>query len=69
MNVPGLSILGRESFHRGEDQFDRPLSSRFDEGDAILMFDRVLVPHERLIIDGDLAAERIPQKVGSGQTG
>ena len=56
MNAPGLSILGRESFHRGEDTFDRPLSSRFDEGDAILMFDKVLVPHERMIIDGDLAA-------------
>ena len=56
MNAPGLSILCRESFHRGEDAFDRPLSSRFDEGDAILMFDRVLVPHERMIIDGDLEA-------------
>ena len=56
MNTPGLSILARESFHRGEDSFDRPLSSRFDEGDAILMFDRVVVPHDRMIIDGDLAA-------------
>lgn len=41
MNAPGLSILARESFHRGEDAFDRPLSRRFDEGDAILMFDKV----------------------------
>ena len=56
MNAPGLSILCRESFHRGQSAFDRPLSSRFDEGDAILMFDRVLVPHERMIIDGDLEA-------------
>jgi aromatic ring hydroxylase len=56
MNAPGLTVLARESFHRGEDTFDRPLSSRFDEGDAILMFDRVLVPHERMIIDGDLEA-------------
>jgi aromatic ring hydroxylase len=56
MNAPGLSILARESFHCGEDSFDRPLSSRFDEGDAILMFDKVLVPHDRMIIDGDLAA-------------
>ena len=56
MNAPGLSILARESFHRGEDAFDRPLSSRFDEGDAILMFDKVLVPHERMIVDGDLEA-------------
>jgi aromatic ring hydroxylase len=41
MNSAGLSILARESFHRGEDAFDRPLSRRFDEGDAILMFDKV----------------------------
>src|SRR5262249_45021507 len=51
MNAPGLSTLCRESFHRGQASFDRPLSSRFDEGDAILMFDRVLVPHERMIVD------------------
>lgn len=56
MNTPRLSILCRESFHHREDAFDRPLSSRFDEGDAILMFDRVLVPHERMIVDGDLEA-------------
>ena len=56
MNAPGLSVLCRESFHRGQDAFDRPLSSRFDEGDAILMFDRVLVPHERMIVDGDIEA-------------
>ena len=56
MNAPGLSTVCRESFHRGEDAFDRPLSSRFDEGDAILMFDRVLVPHDRMIVDGDIEA-------------
>ena len=56
MNSAGLSILARESFDRGEDAFDRPLSRRFDEGDAILMFDKVLVPHERMIVDGDLEA-------------
>ncbi len=56
MNAPGLSILGRESFHRGESAFDRPLSARFDEGDAILMFDKVFVPSERVIVDGDVEA-------------
>ncbi|MBX9700071.1 MAG: hypothetical protein K2X74_11585 [Acetobacteraceae bacterium] len=55
MNAPGLSILGRETFHRGESQFDRPVTSRFDEGDAILMFDRVTVPHAWMIVDGDMA--------------
>ncbi len=56
MNTPGLSILCRESFHRGENAFDRPLSARFDEGDAILMFDNVFVPRERVIVDGDIDA-------------
>ncbi len=56
MNTPGLSILGRESFHRGESRFDRPLSARFDEGDAILMFDRVFVPNVRVMVDGDIEA-------------
>jgi aromatic ring hydroxylase len=56
MNAPGLAILARESFHRGHGAFDRPLSGRFDEGDAILMFDQVFVPSERVIVDGDLEA-------------
>ena len=56
MNAKGLTILGRESFHRGEDSFDRPLTSRFDEGDAILMFDQVFVPRERVVIAGDIDA-------------
>jgi 4-hydroxyphenylacetate 3-monooxygenase len=56
MNAPGLSILARESFHRSESTFDRPVTSRFDEGDAILMFDKVFVPNDRIIVDGDLEA-------------
>ncbi|HTR88461.1 MAG TPA: 4-hydroxyphenylacetate 3-hydroxylase N-terminal domain-containing protein [Reyranella sp.] len=56
MNVPGLSILCRESFHHGERAFDRPLSARFDEGDAILMFDKVFVPDERVVVAGDVDA-------------
>lgn len=56
MNAPGLSTIARESFHRGEPTFDRPLSSRFDEGDAILMFDKVFVPNDRVIVEGDIAA-------------
>ena len=69
MNAPGLSILARESFHHGQGRFDRPLSSRFDEGDAILMFDRVLVPHERMIVDGDLAAYNSMINARPGYTG
>jgi 4-hydroxyphenylacetate 3-monooxygenase len=56
MNAPGLTTLGRESFHRGHATFDRPLTSRFDEGDAILMFENVFVPNERTIVAGDIEA-------------
>jgi 4-hydroxyphenylacetate 3-monooxygenase len=56
MNAPGLSILARESFHRGESAFDRPVTSRFDEGDAILMFNNVFVRDDRIIVEGDLEA-------------
>jgi aromatic ring hydroxylase len=56
MNAKGLTALARESFHHGESVFDRPLTSRFDEGDAILMFDDVFVPQNRVIVDGDLEA-------------
>jgi 4-hydroxyphenylacetate 3-monooxygenase len=68
MNAPGLSILARESFHRGQSHFDRPLSSRFDEGDAILMFDRVFVPDDCLIVDGDLDAYNMMMRAGAGYT-
>lgn len=68
MNTQGLSILARESFHRGQGPFDRPLSSRFDEGDAILMFDKVFVPHDRLIVDGDLDAYNGMLRAGAGYT-
>jgi len=34
--------------------FDYPLSSRFDENDAILIFDKVLIPWENLFVYRDL---------------
>ena len=35
--------------------FDNPLSSRFDENDAVLVFDDVKVPWDRVFVAGDLA--------------
>jgi len=68
MNAPGLTTLARESFHQGHGRFDRPLSSRFDEGDAILMFDKVFVPNDRVVIDGDLEAYNNLLRVRPGYT-
>lgn len=48
--TPGLRFLYRDSFDRQGSHFDRPVSSRFDEMDAIAVFDHVLIPWERLFI-------------------
>ena len=55
LDTPGLKFLCRDSAAApGADPFDKPLSSRFDEQDAFCIFDDVLVPWERVFIDGDV---------------
>ncbi|HXU25275.1 MAG TPA: 4-hydroxyphenylacetate 3-hydroxylase N-terminal domain-containing protein [Tepidiformaceae bacterium] len=54
ISTPGLTFLCRDSFSRQGSLFDHPLSSRFDEQDAIVIFDDVKVPKVRLFIDGNL---------------
>ncbi|BDP43523.1 4-hydroxyphenylacetate 3-monooxygenase, oxygenase component (plasmid) [Deinococcus aetherius] len=56
-NAPGLSFQCREPFDVGRDPEDHPLGSRFDEQDAFVIFDDVLVPWERvfLLYDVELA--------------
>jgi len=55
MDTPGLIFLCRDSASTpGANLFDRPLSSRFDEQDAFVIFDDVEVPRDRVFIDGDL---------------
>ncbi|WP_049870465.1 4-hydroxyphenylacetate 3-hydroxylase family protein [Pseudomonas cremoricolorata] len=53
LNTPGIKILSRVSYAEGSNRFDHPLSSRFDENDALIYFDNVLVPWERLFVYGD----------------
>jgi len=51
MNAKGLKILSRKSYEAdAASVFDNPLASRFDENDAVLYFDDVKVPWERLFI-------------------
>jgi 4-hydroxyphenylacetate 3-monooxygenase oxygenase component len=52
LNAPGLKLVSREPYGSEEPLFDRPLSSRFDEGDCMLIFDDVLIPWDRLFVDG-----------------
>src|SRR5262249_48997604 len=55
MNARGLKILSRKSYEaEAGSVFDNPLASRFDENDAVLYFDNVKVPWERVFIAGDM---------------
>ncbi|MUK87693.1 4-hydroxyphenylacetate 3-monooxygenase, oxygenase component [Ornithinibacillus sp. L9] len=44
----GLKFICRESFALGDREFNHPLSSRFEEMDAIVVFDKVVVPWDRV---------------------
>ncbi|AJY74773.1 4-hydroxyphenylacetate 3-hydroxylase family protein [Paenibacillus beijingensis] len=50
-NLPGLHIVCRDSFAKFSGD-DYPLSSKYDEMDAVLFFDDVLVPWERVFLKG-----------------
>jgi 4-hydroxyphenylacetate 3-monooxygenase len=52
MNVKGLRVLSRKSYEDSAvSRFDNPLSSQFDENDAVLYFDDVKVPWERVFVN------------------
>ncbi|UYV36478.1 hypothetical protein N4R57_15925 [Rhodobacteraceae bacterium D3-12] len=56
MNAKGLKILSRNSYEASaKSVFDHPLASRFDENDAVLYFDDVKVPWDRVFINQDTA--------------
>lgn len=54
MDTPGLKFICRDSVALPRNDFDHPLSGRFDEQDAFVIFDDVEVPRERVFIDGNL---------------
>ena len=51
--TPGLRLICRDSYDEGKSTFDAPLSSRFEEMDAVVIFDNVLVPWERVFMHQD----------------
>ncbi len=54
MNIKGLRVLSRKSYEASAvSVFDNPISSRFDENDALIYFDNVKVPWERVFICRD----------------
>ena len=58
MNVPGVKLFCRASYEMMASvmgtPYDYPLSSRFDENDAIFVFDNVLIPWEDVLLHRDL---------------
>ena len=52
--TPGMKFMCRESLDMGRSHFDHPLGSRFEEMDALVFFDNVLVPWERVFLLGDV---------------
>ena len=55
-STPGLKFLCRESVDYGRNTYDHPLGARFEELDAVIIFDDVFVPWERIFLYRDVAA-------------
>jgi 4-hydroxyphenylacetate 3-monooxygenase len=57
-NEPGLSLWSRKPITPAATEFDSPLSWRYDETDAVVLFDHVRVPWERVFVHNDVALSR-----------
>jgi 4-hydroxyphenylacetate 3-monooxygenase len=57
MDAPGVKLICRNSYEeiatRLGTPYDYPLSSRFDENDAIFVLDKVLIPWENVLVHRD----------------
>ena len=54
MNAKGLRVLSRKSYEaHAVSRFDNPLSALFDENDALIYFDDVKVPWDRVFVHRD----------------
>ena len=60
-STPGLKFICRQSHDMGDSLYDYPLSGRYDEMDALAIFDDVLIPWERVFNfqDMELANEAL----------
>jgi 4-hydroxyphenylacetate 3-monooxygenase len=56
-NAKGLSLWSRQPFN-AKNEFDSPLSWRFDESDSMLMCDNVKVPWEKVFVMDDAILAR-----------
>lgn len=55
VDTPGVRMICREPFEEGgRSSYDHPLATRFEESDALLIFDDVLVPWGRVFLHGNV---------------
>src|SRR5215831_4808967 len=67
MNAKGLRVLSRKSYEaHAVSVFDNPISSRFDENDALVYFDDVKLPWERVFVyrDTDMCRAQFHDTLG-----
>jgi 4-hydroxyphenylacetate 3-monooxygenase len=67
MNTKGIRVLSRKSYEASAvSVFDNPLSSRFDENDALIYFDDVKVPWDRIFVyrDTDMCRQQFHDTYG-----
>lgn len=64
MNAPGLKMISRPSYElKANSPFDAPLASRFDENDAVMVFENCFIPWEDVLIYRDVEKARTFQPV------
>ncbi|MDG5473656.1 4-hydroxyphenylacetate 3-monooxygenase, oxygenase component [Jeotgalibacillus sp. ET6] len=64
-NTKGIKFICRQPFCHTESTFDSPLGSRFEESDAMVIFDRVLVPWNRIFHFKNIEATDVLSKKGA----
>src|SRR5512144_3223052 len=65
-STPGLTFICRETVSPlPRSRFDHPLSSRFEEMDCIAVFEDVLVPWDRVMVDGSPGSAQIINTMGA----
>jgi len=59
LNLDGVSIWSRKPYELSSNrEFDAPLSARYDETDAAILFENVKVPWERVFLHNNVAMTR-----------
>lgn len=59
MDSPGCKLICRPSYEaNAHSPFDYPLSSRFDENDAVAIFDNAFIPWENVLVYRDIERAR-----------